>query len=103
MSSILPFLLLAREPPDLDQLEAEGLDPVDQPVELRLVADRAVEDGLDRLEIARHSFEAVEQRGAEASADADLIAPTGHRWTLTGERVIRPHPTWVSLAHPHAL
>ena len=44
---------LAWQPPDLDQLEAERLDPVDQAVQLRLVADGPMKDGLDRLEIAR--------------------------------------------------
>ena len=54
--------LSLRQAADLDQLEAERLDAVEQPVQLRLVADRAVQHGLDRLELARHPLEAVEQR-----------------------------------------
>ncbi len=67
------------EPADLDQLQAERLDAVDQPVQLRLVADRPVQDGLDRLEGAGHALEAREQRLGDPAADADLVARLRHR------------------------
>ena len=71
-------------------------------MQLRLVADRSVQHGLDRLELARHPLEAVEERSADATADADLIARIAHRTTLTGDRVIRLHPPGVMPDHPHA-
>jgi hypothetical protein len=37
---LLFLLRRVREPPDLDQLQAEGLDAVEQPVQGRLVLDR---------------------------------------------------------------
>ena len=64
---------------DLDQLQAERLDAVEQAVQLRLVAHRAVQHGLDGLELAGHALEAVEQRAADAATDADLVARVAHR------------------------
>ena len=70
--------LAAGRRADLDQLQAQRLDAVEQPVQLGLVADRAVQHGLDRLELARHALEAVQQRAADAAADADLVRGLGH-------------------------
>jgi hypothetical protein len=68
---------------------------VDQPVQLGLVADRPVENGLDGLEVAVHALEAFEQRLADAPPDPDLIAHFTHgwaRWSLRrGRAVITRH------------
>jgi hypothetical protein len=63
-----------REAPDLDQLQAEGLDAVEQPVEGRLVLDRAVEHRLHRFHRRLHALEGGHQRVGQASLDADLVA-----------------------------
>ena len=57
---------LVGEPPDLDQLQAEFLDAVEQPVQGRLVLDRAVEHRLHRLHRRPHALEGGHQRVAQA-------------------------------------
>src|SRR3954451_18502886 len=67
-----------RQAPDLDELEAERLDAVDDAVQLGLVADLPVQDGLDALAVALEHVEALEHRLAQAAADAELVLRRGH-------------------------
>jgi hypothetical protein len=71
-------------------------------VQLRLVADLAVEHGLDRLQLARHALEAGEQGLCYPSADPDLVARGRHPTTMTARRVIALHPQRVMPSHPSA-
>ena len=67
------------QPAHLDQLQAERLQPAQQPVQLGLVADRAMEDRLHRLDFALHRVERLQHGRAHPATDADLIAGIRHR------------------------
>src|SRR3954466_14150259 len=67
-----------RQAPDLDELESEGLHALEDAVQLGLVADAPVQDGLDALDVALERVEAGEQGGADAAADAELVLRRGH-------------------------
>src|SRR3954451_5002866 len=75
-----------RQAPDLDELEPEGLHALEDAVELGLVADAAVQHGLDALHVALERVEAGEQGGAEAAADAELVLRRGHDAKLRRRR-----------------
>jgi hypothetical protein len=62
------------------------LDAVDQAMQLGLVAHRAVQDGLDGLEVVVHALEAFEQRFADAPLDPDLVAHVTHGWARWSPR-----------------
>src|SRR4051812_43909559 len=94
-----------RQTPDLDELEAERLDAVDDAVQLRLVADLPVQDGLDALAVALEHVEALEHRLAQAAADAELVLRRGHghgRGGSDAPREVRgaPSPTVRSAPTP---
>src|SRR4051794_3735271 len=75
-----------RQAPDLEELESEGLHALEDPVELGLVADAAVQHGLDALGVALERVEAGEQGGAETTADAELVLRRGHDGKLPRRR-----------------
>src|SRR5918995_3200571 len=97
-----------REPPDLDQLQAEGLDLVQQPVQGRLVLDRAVDHRLHRFHRRPHALEGGHQRVAQASPDADLVAGFLMRHAHPPRRAVRrlspmvPSPG-VTARHPNGV
>src|SRR3954469_64460 len=80
------------QPSELDELEAERLHAFDDPVQLRLVADRAVEHRLPRLDVALERLEAREKRRAQAAADAELVRRCGHPRTIARGGVMARHP-----------
>src|SRR4051794_3104965 len=75
-----------RQAPDLDELESEGLHALEDAVQLGLVADAPVQDGLDALDVALERVEAGEQGGADAAADAELVLRRGHDAKLPRRR-----------------
>src|SRR3954471_18417811 len=80
------------QPSELDELEAERLHAIDDAVQLRLVADGAVQHRLALLDVALEGLEACEKRRAEAAADAELIPRCGHARTIAPGRVMARHP-----------
>src|SRR3954468_3100728 len=79
-----------RQAADLDELEAERLHPVDDAVQLRLVADRPVEDRIHPLEVALEHVEALEHRLAQAAAGPGLVRRRRHRWRWVVADALRP-------------
>jgi hypothetical protein len=66
-------VLLLGEPPDLDQLQAERLDPFKQTVQSRLIWNRAGEDRLDGLDRMTESLECPrEHRVTHPALDPDF-------------------------------
>ena len=65
---------LGRRPerPDLDELEAERLDPCEHSVELRLVADLAAQHRCRRLDLGVESLEAL--RGMIGRPSQEVVA-----------------------------
>src|SRR3954453_15993596 len=100
LSCVMPALRPApagsvRQAPDLEELESEGLHALEDPVELGMVADAAVQDGLDALGVALERVEAGEQGGAETTADAELVLRRGHDGKLPRRRGDDGSPTRV--------
>jgi hypothetical protein len=83
---------------DLDQLEAEQLDPFQQTVKLRLVGDRPPEHGLGGPDGGVHIFECGEQAVSDQAPYADFIARGHNRDRLPPQRVMSRHPPWVKPA-----
>ena len=79
-----------------EQLQPEGLDAVEQPVQGGLVLDRAVEHRLHRLHRRAHALEGGRQRVAQASPHADLVAPclTRHAHPPRPPRRPAPSASW---------
>ena len=53
----------AGHPPQLHELEPQGLDAREDAVQLRLIAQRPVQDGLDRLDLGDETLERGQDRG----------------------------------------
>jgi voltage-gated potassium channel len=80
-----------RQAAHLDQLEPQRLDPVEQPVQRRLVHNGAVKDGLDPLD-GPLELEVLEQRRAHTTADADLVLRCHEAVIVLPAGVPRNHP-----------
>src|SRR3954464_2240423 len=61
-----------RQPADLDELQAQVLQPAEEPVQLLLIADRAAEQRLHRLGLDDEA-QGVGQMLADAAADPELV------------------------------
>ena len=84
-------MLDRRQAADLDELQPEGLDPVQETVEGRLVDNGAVEHRLDPLDRPLE-LEVLEQRRAHSTADADLVLRGHETLIVLPGGVCRNHP-----------
>lgn len=67
------------EATDLKDLDAECLEPGEQPVESGLVSNRAVHDGLDRLHGGGEPVEVKQRLGRQNTRHPDLVVRRWHR------------------------
>src|SRR5215468_4107855 len=63
----------AVELPNLDELQAEPLHALEQPVQRVLIVDRAAEDRLRRLHLGIESLEPRRELLPDSSLDANLV------------------------------
>ena len=57
--------VLSVQPTDLQDLDPEGLQPGEQPVQSRLISNRAVQDGLNRFHRGGQPVEVKQRLGRE--------------------------------------
>jgi len=57
--------ILSVQPADLQDLDPEGLQPGEQPVQSRLISNRAVQDSLDRFHRGGQPVEVKQRLGRE--------------------------------------
>src|SRR4249920_3283420 len=63
-----------RQPPYLDQFEAESVDAVEQSMQGSLIQRRTSHHGLRRIDRDREVFEGGQERVAHTAPDPDLIS-----------------------------
>ena len=71
--------ILSVQAADLQDLDAEGLEPGEQPVQRRLISDRAVQDGFDRFYRGGKPVEVEQRLGRENTRHPDLVVRRWHR------------------------
>lgn len=74
------------ELPDLDQLEAERLDPVEQTVERSLILEDSAQHGFGGPERCVEVPKRRERRLADSALDADLVTGRRHTWAVFSGR-----------------
>jgi hypothetical protein len=71
--------ILPVQAADLQDLHPECLKPCEQPVQSRLISDRAVYDSLDRFDRGRKPVEVEQRLGRKNSRYPDLVVRRRHR------------------------
>jgi hypothetical protein len=74
--------ILSVQTADLQDLDPECLEPGEQPVESRLVLDRAMQDGFNRLHRGGEPVEVEQRLGRENTRHPDLVVSRWHRSPL---------------------
>ena len=64
---------------DLQDLDPECLEPGEQPIQRRLIPDRAMQDGLDRFHRGRQPVEVEQRLGRDNTRYPDLVVRRWHR------------------------
>src|SRR6478752_6102644 len=90
MAAINASLGRLADPTDLDQLQAQALQPVDDAVQGRLIRDRAAHDGTHRDDLHGEVPNLVEHRGRQFPGHADLVLERRHAYLP--HRVASRHP-----------
>src|SRR2546423_1879612 len=80
------LLRVFEDGPNLDELEPQRLDPLEDPVQGRLVLDPATQDGLGGLDVCRERIERGVQRGTQPASDANFVSGGGHGRPSSSDR-----------------
>ena len=78
--------------PDLDQLETQALDPLEERVEVGLIADGAPQHCDRRLDLGVELVERRRNGRADPTLDPELVPLRHHSLTLADDRVTTYHP-----------